>query len=989
MPRPFLLLALLAFAPVAHSASDPAAPAWPEITSTTKPWTRWWWLGNILNERDTTTLMQHYAAVGLGGLEITPIYGVAGYEDKFISYLSPEWMRQFRHVLAEGRRLGLGLDLATGTGWPFGGPWIEGDDTCRYLAQRSWTVAGGACLSEPVEFMQRPVVRAVGSQLYEFHGPVYRDPGAPPEGSPTEPAARRGGPRVRLEDLVEPIAANKDLQTLALDQVRFPKKLPLAALMAYGPAGEVEDLTARVGADGALDWTAPAGGGWRLIGLFAGYHGKMVERAAPGGEGNVIDHFSSKALATYLRKFDEAFAGTDLSALRGYYNDSYEVDDAQGESDWTLDFLAQFKEHRGYDLRRHLPTLLANDDSLAARRVRTDYRETISDLLLEEFTVPWRKWANAQGRIIRNQAHGSPANILDLYAASDIPEQEGNDIVAIKLASSAAHVTGKRLTAAESATWLDEHFSSTLADIRRSVDTYFLGGVNHNCYHGTAYSPPADPWPGFHFYASVELNPSNPIWADFSILNAYVARAQAFLQSGEPDERILLYYNIHDRWSQRGGAGPGGGGSGMPHFHGRPAENVGAREVADRLYAAGHGFDFVSDRMIAGLVFRDGAIRSGTQAYQAIVVPETNMIPVATYRRLVALAASGATVIFDGDLPHSFAGAGDLAAKGREMDAVQSQVTDVLQIADGFGSAAIGKGRILAGPEATVLLARAGIAAESLGRHGLQFVRRKDERGHFYFLLNRGDKPVDGWVPLLATGLSAIIYDPMTGKSGYAAVRGAAGGQSSEVYLQLEPGETRVVRIDRAPAEGARWAYRRTSGTPLTLTGEWSVEFVAGGPSLPAQRALPVLRSWTELGGDDLRAFSGTARYSLRFPRPADRAETYELDLGAVADSARVALNGREIAALIAPPWRVAIPAADLLAQNDLVVTVTNLAANRIADLDRRGVPWKKFYNVNMPARRPENRDANGLFSAAKWTPRPAGLLGPITLIPLKRVSPE
>jgi hypothetical protein len=30
-------------------------------------------------------------------------------------------------------------------------------------------------------------------------------------------------------------------------------------------------------------------------------------------------------------------------------------------------------------------------------------------------------------------------------------------------------------------------------------------------------------------------------------------------------------------------------------------------------------------------------------------------------------------------------------------------------------------------------------------------------------------------------------------------------------------------------------------------------------------------------------------------------------------------------------------------------VSVTNLSANRIRDLDVRGVPWKKFYNVNFP----------------------------------------
>ena len=29
---------------------------WPEITQQTKPWTRWWWMGNIVNENDLTTI---------------------------------------------------------------------------------------------------------------------------------------------------------------------------------------------------------------------------------------------------------------------------------------------------------------------------------------------------------------------------------------------------------------------------------------------------------------------------------------------------------------------------------------------------------------------------------------------------------------------------------------------------------------------------------------------------------------------------------------------------------------------------------------------------------------------------------------------------------------------------------------------------------------------------------------------------------------------
>src|SRR5690242_9242077 len=78
---------------------------WPAISPVTKPWTRWWWMGNAVNEKDLTANMEKFAAAGLGGLEITPIYGVAGYEKQFIDYLSPQWMKMLTHTLQEAKRL--------------------------------------------------------------------------------------------------------------------------------------------------------------------------------------------------------------------------------------------------------------------------------------------------------------------------------------------------------------------------------------------------------------------------------------------------------------------------------------------------------------------------------------------------------------------------------------------------------------------------------------------------------------------------------------------------------------------------------------------------------------------------------------------------------------------------------------------------------------------------------------------------------------------
>src|SRR5688500_16792281 len=208
-----------------------AQPKWPAIHSTNKPWTRWWWPGSAVNAKDLTANLEAYKAAGLGGVEITPIYGVAGTEKQFINYLTPQWMRVLDHTLAEGKRLGLGVDMATGTGWPFGGgPHITEGDACRDFNVKTWTLKTGERLSDPVTFMQEPMVRAVGNQIYELHG-IYKTEET--KGSISEPLLKEASRAPDISKLVEPIYNNKNLQALALDQVQFRKQLPLQVLMAY------------------------------------------------------------------------------------------------------------------------------------------------------------------------------------------------------------------------------------------------------------------------------------------------------------------------------------------------------------------------------------------------------------------------------------------------------------------------------------------------------------------------------------------------------------------------------------------------------------------------------------------------------------------------------------------------------------------------------------------------------------------------------------
>ena len=212
--------------------------AWPEITRENKPWTRWWWPGSIVNPNDLTAAMEEYKKAGLGGLELTVIYGVKGQEDKFIPYLSPKWMDMFTWTLKEADRLNLGIDLANASGWPFGGPWVDPADACKDINLKTWSLTGGQKLNEKVEFIQQPLIRAISET-----------------------------PDVR--DLIDPIGKNKDLQRYAIEQIRFEKSLPVYTLMAFPDSGQALNLTNKITPERYLDWTAPHGN-WTLYALFEG-----------------------------------------------------------------------------------------------------------------------------------------------------------------------------------------------------------------------------------------------------------------------------------------------------------------------------------------------------------------------------------------------------------------------------------------------------------------------------------------------------------------------------------------------------------------------------------------------------------------------------------------------------------------------------------------------------------------------------------------------
>jgi hypothetical protein len=907
----FFPLATLLIALLAGCATESAEALWPEIRPEARPWTRWWWLGSDVDSANLTFNLEALSRAGIGGVEITPVYGVKGREAHSAAYLSPRWMEMLAFTESEARRLGMRTDLNNGAGWPFGGPEVRPEDAATKAIFQTYELKGGESMPTPL--------RVDDESQRAFARPV--------------------------------------------------------CVMACSQAGERWNLTDRLRPGGLLDWKAPEGTDCRIVVLFEGKTLQQVKRAAPGGQGYVIDHLNREAVKRYLQKFDSAFAAGRTPCPRGFFNDSYEVYGA----DWTPALPEEFRRRRGYRLEDYLPELLADGATDTSARVIADYRETVGDLLRENFTQVWTDWTHSRHALNRNQAHGSPANILDLYALVDIPECESfgitgfdlpglrrdsirkpndSDPSILKYASSAAHITGKKYTSAETFTWLTEHFRTSLSQCKPEVDLMFASGVNHVFFHGTAYSPREAAWPGWKFYASTDMSPTNSIWRDAPAFFGYITRCQSFLQSGRPDADFLLYFPIYDIWHDTRG------GYYLPFsihdvLHRLPRFGG----TLEKIMNSGFDADYISDRFLQTAVVENGLLKTeGGSLYRALVLPPLERIPVETLSRIRTLADEGATVVFAGRRPSDVPGLHRLEERRKEL----------ARLMEDFPSA---------GSLDSLMLLTFGRQRETFaGDWGGRYIRRRHDGGHIYFFTMLRNRPVDGWVTLGTSAASALFFDPMTGRTEKARLRNNRG--CTEVYMQLQPGESVILKtFALKDVQAAFRRYYRPTGREVELKGDWEISWTESQPEVHGSFRLPALTSWTSLPNDTLKRNMGTALYRITFDFRKEEGKAYRLCLGDVRESARVRINGRDAGTLFAVPFETSAGEWLHNGRNTVEVEVTNLPANRIADYDRRGVEWRIFHDINFVnlTYSPE------LFDG--WETLPSGLLGPVSIRELEETA--
>ena len=848
-------------------------------------WTRWWWLGSAITEKDITAELMVLRNAGFGGVEISPIYAPDDPGYTAADYLSPLFVQRFRHAVRTARANNMDVDCILGTGWPYGGPWIDNNH------------------------------RATGLSIV-----------------PASQSRRQEGARV--------ISQNSELVALAI-----PTR-------------------------------------------------QQVKRSGPGGAGNVVDPFSRDATAVFLKPISDFFAKLGPDTPRAVFNDSWEVYGATT----TPSIAASFERTAGYPFAETLASLIAKPTSLNAKALRSDYAAHIEALTHSEFLSPWSMFAHSHKAKTRLQAHGSPGNLLDFYAAADIPEAEQfgcgplvlsgreplvtipkpvshevavEEMFICTLASSAAQLTGKPLVSAEAFTWLGEHGATPLDHIRAEVDELFLAGVNHIFCHGTAASPADVPWPGWMFYASNHFGPTNPWFAHLKPLTDYVARSQSLLQGSTIDGDALVYFPI---WDDRGSVDKPGPITTYT-LHGTAewlrSGMQGLSALVQQWFRDGSQISMFSDSLIEQVkIGAGGQLMSYGSTWKCIVIPECTTMPETTLERLTMLARAGAHVIFIGNTPTKVPGFHQSEVRQKAFDRIWSEILAAppVKALNKVKSFQCGRGRITLASDWSAARQTGGWIKEPLASNALGIRRIRIGTTPAHFIVNRANGSYQSHITVAHSGhrpRTATVLDPRTGNKVIVPVVSHT-ATSISLNADLPADSVRFIVWDNPkmpPPVGIASIARMH---PLKIDA-WDVN-PGPGSVIPETKKLTTFGNWCDWSLA-WRAFSGRATYKTSVS--ATPGKKVMINLGEVRHSARILWNGREISTLISAPFILTIAGSRVKSTNVLEVEVANLMLNGLIGREKSGNKWQKFYFVGIDYKP---------FTATSHKELPSGLIGPVVV---------
>ncbi|HEX5283398.1 MAG TPA: glycosyl hydrolase [Bryocella sp.] len=925
--RSFIQSALLAAPALKLRALVPAAPTdIPNLRAQFhappkkfRPIVRWWWPGDDVNDTELLRELSALDDAWFGGAEIQAFF--KGFNPDQLSATQLERINGFatdtffRHVAtaAHGARdRGLFIDYTFGSGWPFGGgEAITPELAAIELRSSSLSVQG------PCTFHSRLQVPSITD-------------GDPLTGSDVLNGLPAGWPE-RMKNRVKIVAA------LAVrgSEPQFVFHEPAPRGRAVFRPGELihdtaVDLTANIQPDGLLHWDVPAGT-WQLFVFCSMPTGQRLNAGAGAGPQLVMDHLSAEAFRAHAHRVGDAavpFLKDVLgNGMRAIFCDSLEV---RGNIFWSDDFLPEFKRRRGYDLQPFLPILQVQtyeepfdrfldvpffDIKDIGDQVRHDYRLTVSDLMTERFYNQFNRWAHDHNLLSRTQAHGAPVDVLRVYEDADIPETE--QLYArgcydfLKLAASAAHISGRSIVGSESFVWPSGLYQTTPEKMKLAADELFTAGTNAIVFHGSPYqvagvaAPGWDPFNGMNRTGnySSQFNELNPLWPYFAQLNRYIARLQFILQSAKTVPAVALFRDTLTHGAE---------------------EQPPTPPLNQAIMDAGYFYDHINgDSLLQSKVQNKSLITIAGTKYRALVLPSLDSLPADVAEKIESFVSAGLPVLCAGDLPTRASG---FASHLRDTPRVERAMASIRRHPSFHADAEI--------PALITTLSRS--AAPNIRFHGdpFFFIQKQLDHTSLFFLRNESDQPRKLDAEFEADG-QPELWDPWTGEITSLPITRTAANKVA-IKLDVHPLSSALIAFSPNSPQRPPLA-RQTSANEIAKVEEvgtngWNLVATETLPenSRTVRRTLPLLIDWSL--DADLRSFSGRGVYTTSFTIPSTPpGSRIVLDLGDVREVADVKINGTPVGSLLLRPYTMDITDHIRSGENALEIAVTNTLFNAMA----------------------------------------------------------
>lgn len=714
------------------------------------------------------------------------------------------------------------------------------------------------------------------------------------------------------------------------------------------PTQDVVDLTAKMSADGTLNWTPPTGN-WVVVRLGYSITGRKNHPASPEATGLEVDKLDNvavrKYIDTYLDMYKDATGGQmGAKGLQYMVLDSYEA----GHMTWTKAMPEEFLKRRGYDIKPWLPVLTGRIVKSAedSEKFLWDFRKTIGELIVDNHYDVIGDALHARGMKRYTESHENGriylADGMDVKRKAEIPmsamwtpgslagggDEEVRSEADIREAASVAHIYGQNLVAAESMTSAQNAFSWHPEKLKRTADLEMASGLNRFVIHTSVHQPLDDKKPGFSLGPFGQYFTRQETWAEQAKpWMDYLGRSCFLLQQGKPVVDVLYYYGENNNITQ---------------------------VFAQKLPAipAGYAFDFANSSVVKNALRIEGgkiSTPSGQQYRLFVLDSSARTMTLPVLKKLGELVKSGMKVA--GVKPERSPSMSDNAT---EFTTLVNQIWSNPNISTKPVEAVLKEMNIQ--PDADMSGAKSKVL----------YVHRQIQDTDLYWLDNRSENPNEATVSFRVTGKVPELWNPQTGKT--ASVSYQIKDGRTIVPLKFDSWEAYFI-VFRDKATVASYTKPAITESPVAnVASVWTVNFQEGRGA-PQKATFTTLSSLTENADPGVKYFSGTAAYDNTFDLPTvAKNASYILDLGEVKNIAEVIINGKNVGTVWKKPFHIDITDALKSGRNTVQVKVTNLWVNRLIGDVQPGVTNKITFTT-LP------------FYKADAPLLPSGLLGPVRVL--------